>query len=307
MDLKLPYSLFWAGSYLELIFTGEELRLSFEADFERIEPWIVVELNGAPLLRAPLERGTTRFCLFRGMTPGVPKHVRIFKETQPITDDPRHHLTVTGLDGVGGEFLPVAPKPLYLEFIGDSLTSGEGIVGAKEETDWVSPLFSASRSWARLTAGLLDADFCAVSQSGWGVCSGWDGDVTHVVPRWYEETQSLRQREPDVILINLGTNDANAILSGMSPVNPDGFEEGALAFLTRLRELHPAARLVWVYGMLDAPLRPQLERAVPRFGDAWYLPLFSVTEETMGSRQHPGPLCHQAAAKTAAEFLKTIL
>lgn len=307
MNVRLPHPLFWAGSYLEFMFTGEELHLSFEADFQRVEPWIVVELNGAPLLRAPLERGTTRFCLFRGMTPGTPKRVRIFKETQPITDDSRHHLAVTSLDGAGGEFLPASPKPLYMEFIGDSLTSGEGIVGAKEETDWVSPLFSASQSWARLTADLLGTDFCAISQSGWGVCSGWDGDADHVVPRWYEETISLRNREPDAIVINLGTNDANAILSGLSPVGLDGFENGALAFLTRLRELHPAAKLVWVYGMLDAPLRLQLERAVQRFGDAWYLPLFSVSEETMGSRQHPGPLCHQEAAKLAAEFLKTIL
>ncbi len=308
MRIKLPHSLFWAGSYLEFIFTGEELHLSFEADFEKIEPWIVVELNGAPLLRAPLDRGTTRFCLFRGMSPDVPKRVRIFKETQPITDDPRHHLTVTDLSGTGGEIIPVPPKTLYLEFVGDSLTSGEGIAGARDEEDWVSPLFSASGSWARLTADLLNADFCAVSQSGWGVCSGWDGDLNHIVPRWYEETRSMRSREPDAIIINLGTNDANAIGSGLSPVGPDGFEVGALAFLHQLRAAHPNSKLIWAYGMIDAPiLRPWLERAVQRFGDAWFLPLPKATEETMGSRRHPGPLCHSESAITAANFLKTIL
>ena len=87
----------------------------------------------------------------------------------------------------------------------------------------------------------------------------------------------------------------------------DGFEEGALAFLQQLRAEHPAARLVWAYGMVDDFLRPQLERAVKRFGDAWYLPLPPVTAETMGSRQHPGPLCHRAAAQTTAKFLKTVL
>lgn len=307
MELKLPYPLFWAGSSLEFTFTGEELHLSFEADFALVEPWISVELNGAPLLRAPLDRGTTRFCLFRGMTPGIPKRVRVFKETQPITDDPRHRLSVTEVQGSGGDILPVPPREMFLEFIGDSLTSGEGILGAREENDWISPLFSASQSWARRTAELLDADFCAVSQSGWGVCSGWDGDVSHAIPPWYEQTRPLRSREPDAIVINLGTNDANAIQSEAGPVGPDGFEEGALRFLEQLRETHPAAKLVWVYGMLDDPLRPQLERAVRRFGEAWYLPLPAVTAETMGSRQHPGPLCHQAAAETTAKFLKTIL
>lgn len=304
--MKLPRTLYWAGSSLEFTFTGSELHLSFEAGFTQLEPWISVELNGAPMLRMPLERGTGSVRLFRGMTPGVPKRIRVFKETQPITDDPLHRLEVVEVTGTGGEFIPPPPKTLCLEFIGDSLTSGEGIVGAQEETDWISPFFSASQSWARRTADLLRADFQAVSQSGWGVCSGWDGDVSHAIPPWYEKTRILRNREPDAIVINLGTNDANAIQSGLGPVGTDGFEVGAFQFLNQLRAEHPAAKLVWAYGMLGDPLRPQLERAVGRFGDAWYLPLPAVTEQTMGSRQHPGPLCHRAAAETTAEFLKTI-
>ena len=305
--MKLPCPLYWAGSSLEFTFTGSELHLSFGADFTALEPWISVELNGAPLLRMPLERGNSSVCLFRGMTPGGSKRVRVFKETQPITDDPRHRLEVVAVTGTGGEFLPAPPRPLFLEFIGDSLTSGEGLAGAREETDWISSFFSTSQSWARLTADLLQADFRAVSQSGWGVCSGWDGDAAHAIPPWYEKTRTLRDREPDVIIINLGTNDANAIQSGAGPVGTDGFEEAAFQFLKQLRAEHPAARLMWAYGMLGAPLRPQLERAVKRFGDAYYLHLPAVTAETMGSRQHPGPLCHRAAAQTAAEFLQTIL
>lgn len=305
--MRLPYPLYWAGSSLEFTFTGAQLHLAFDAGFTQLEPWISVELNGAPLLRMPLERGNSRVCLFRGMTPGVPRHIRIFKETQPITDDPLHRLEVSEITGTDGAFLPLPPKKCFLEFIGDSLTSGEGIAGAREETDWISPFFSASRSWARQAADLLQADFRAVSQSGWGVCSGWDGDTSHAIPPWYEKTRPLRSREPDIVVINLGTNDANAIQSGLGPAGPDGFEEGALAFLRQLRAEHPTAKLVWAYGMLGAPLRPQLERAVNRFGDAWYLPLPAVTEQTMGSRQHPGLLCHGAAAETTAEFLKTIL
>lgn len=309
MSLAFPCPLFWAGSCLEFIFTGEELHLTFEADFTEIEPWILIEMNGAPLVRMPLERGVTDLCLFRGMTGGVEKRLRVFKETQPITDDARHRLVVTGLHGTGGEFLPAPKRPVFLEFIGDSLTSGEGVVGALEETDWVSPLFSASRTWARLTADLIGADFRAVSQSGWGVCSGWDGDAAHNLPRWYRQTQALRaqEREPDAILINLGANDTNAIQTGIGPVGTDGFEDGALAFLRQLRAEHPAAKLVWAYGMIESPLCLQMERAVRRFGDACYLPLPKNTAETMGSRLHPGYACHQAAAETAAAFLKELL
>lgn len=102
-------ALFWAGSGLEMCFTGSELHLIAEADFERLEPWIAVELNGALLLRMPLERGVQEITLFRGMTSGVPKRVQVFKETQPIRDDPSHRLWIRGPVWDDGEFLPLPP------------------------------------------------------------------------------------------------------------------------------------------------------------------------------------------------------
>ena len=86
-----------------------------------------------------------------------------------------------------------------------------------------------------------------------------------------------------------------------------------IAFLKTLRSSNPAAKLVWAYGMLDGPLDSVLADAVLRFReetgdqDAYCLRLPAVTDETMGSRQHPGPLCHQAAAEVTADFLRSIL
>jgi len=335
--------LLWAASGLEMCFTGSELHLIVEADFVRLEPWIAVELNGAPLLRMPLERGVQEITLFRGMSPGVPKRVRVFKETQPMRDDPDHRLWVRGPVWEDGEFLPLPNPACRLEFVGDSLTSGEGAIGASEETDWTPALFSASRTWAKLTADLLRADFRLISQSGWGIRSSWDNDPGCTLPSIYEQVcgpafgendlimgaqhlNDFTAWTPDAILINLGTNDAGAM--GNPPwYGPEGqlfqqtgddtglawFEDAAVDFLKDLRCHNPTAKLVWTYGMLGDPLRPQLERAVERFksetGDhsAYYLPLPAVTPETMGSRQHPGYPCHQAAASVVAEFLRSIL
>ena len=126
--------------------------------------------------------------------------------------------------------------------------------------------------------------------------------------------------------LDLGTNDDGA-MNNPPWHGPDGrtfqqtadadglvlFEDAVVAFLKDLRRYNTYAKLVWVYGMIDGPLGPKLEAAVERFhretGDqgAYYLSLDAATDETMGSRQHPGPLCHQAAAKATAGFLKTIL
>ena len=335
--------LLWAGSGLELCFTGAELHLLLEADFSGLEPWLAAELNGAPLLRMPLNRGAQEICLFRGMTAGVPKRVRIFKETQPMSDDPAHRLWVRGVSWEGGGFLPVPAPACRLEFVGDSLTSGEGVVGAKEEADWITALFSASRTWAKSTADLLGADFRLISQSGWGVRSGWDNVPAHNLPAIYEPVcapaRGPRDQEmgaqmphdfsswqPDAVIVNLGTNDASA-MAGPPWRGPEGqvfqqtgdaaglalFEDAAVGFLRTLRRCNPAAKLVWVYGMLDGPLGPRLAEAVERFRretgdrDAFYLSLPAVTEETMGSRQHPGPMCHQTAAEVTAAFLRSVL
>lgn len=335
--------LLWAGSGLELCFTGSELHLLLDVDFSQFEPWLAVELNGAPILRMPLNRGTQEVCLFRGMTPGIPKKVQIFKDTQPIADDLAHRLWVRELAWGDGEFLPLPECACRLEFLGDSLTSGEGVVGAVEEMDWVPALFSASHSWAKLTADLLDADFRLISQSGWGVRSGWDNDPAHTIPGIYDkvcgpalgeanlavgsqDSYDFNSWQADAIIVNLGTNDAGAM--GNPPwQGSDGqifqqhgdeeglalFEDAVVRFLMDLRHQNPVAKLVWVYGMIDGPLAPVLDKAVARFrretGDqnAYYLTLPVVTEETMGSRLHPGLPCHQTASKVTAEFLRSIL
>lgn len=307
MDFIEHSPLFWAGSNIELLFTGDALSLTLEADYPDWEPWIAVELNGAPILRTSLNHGKNELCVFRNMVGGTPKHVRLFKETQPFADERNHRVELIAVNGSGGEFLLLPKRDYHLEFIGDSLTSGEGVIGAREETIWTCALFSASRTWARMTADLVNASFCAVSQSGWGVRYGWNGDPERNLPDYYRRMKALRSQEPDAIIINLGTNDASALRLLQSPEIPERVEAAAISFLQELREEHPRAKLAWAYGMTGELLRPQLEAAVERFGDAWYLPLPPVDRETMGSRQHPGPICHQMAAQAAADFLKIIL
>ncbi len=334
--------LFWAGSGFEVCFSGSELHLILEADFERFEPWIAVEVDGAPLIRMPLGRGETDVCVFRGMASGV-KHVRLWKECQPMCDDPAHRLWVKELRWDGGAFLPVPAHALKLEFVGDSITSGEGAIGAKRETDWTTALFSSSRNFAHETARALDAECRLISMGGWGIRSGWDNDPRHVIPDIYgrvcgpaggerdlalgaQTENDFTAWQPDAVIVNLCTNDAGAMTQPAwhgdggrafrQTDTPEGLariEDAAAAFLRELRRRNPSAQLVWAYGMIGDALRPQLERAVERVrretGDTriHYLPLPGMTDETTGALGHPGEACHRAAADVTVKFLKEIL
>lgn len=90
-------NLFWTGSGIEFLYTGSELWLEVNADYDTMEPWLAVELNGAQISRFPVNKGKNEVCLFRGMTVGKTKHVRILKEVQAMHQDPLHMIQILGL------------------------------------------------------------------------------------------------------------------------------------------------------------------------------------------------------------------
>ena len=294
-----PLTLFWTASGVELLFTGSELWLELFADYTAFEPWLSIELDGAWISRFPVRRGQSEMCVFRGMAPGRKKHVRILKDVQAHHDDPSHLLQISGLHYEGGSFLSL-PDPSYrLEFIGDSLTSGEGAIGAIGEEDWVGAFFSAENHYARMTADALGAEYRILSQSGWGLVCGWDNDPRHVMPPFYEEVcgvadgarnLALGAHTPydfsgwpaDAVIVNLGTNDVCALRSPawretkngqtfqMQPASDGGFsaqdarrlEQAAYSFFCLLRQKNPNACLLWVYGAFGSEFGPIVEAAL---------------------------------------------
>lgn len=181
------FPLFWTAGGLELWFTGPELHMTLYAGFGDMEPWATVEVNGALLIRTPLRRGTNALCLFRGLCPGTVKHIRLLRESQPMPEDRESLLCVSRLSWTEGEFLPPPEPACRLEFVGDSLTSGEGLYGAREEADFSPCWFSAVRGFPQRTADLLGAECRAVSQSGWGLRSDWRNDPRHALPDYYTQ------------------------------------------------------------------------------------------------------------------------
>lgn len=297
-----PVALFWTASGIELDYDGGELWLIAEADYLTHEPWISVELNGAWIARMPLRRGCNEICLFRGLTPGKRKHVRVFKEMQAMNEDRRHRLLLLGMQYDGGTFAPLPPKTYRLEVIGDSITSGEGAIGALCEEDWVSTFFSAMGNYALLTADALDAELRVVSQSGWGVLCSWDNNPHNIIPPYYEQVcgllkgagnRELGAQEPydfvawpaDAVVVNLGTNDAGAfgnpewqdaqtgerfklsLLPDGTPTPEDAARVrlAVVDMFRRVRRCNPRAHIVWVYGMLGNLIAPVLQEALAQY------------------------------------------
>ena len=348
-ETQNPLPLFFNGSGIEVNVTGTELWIDIDVDYDMHEPWIWTALNGAFMSRQMLAAGTYSLCLFRSMSPEAVKNVQFFRELQAMSEDNTCRLLIKGLRS-DGEFRPVVPKRYKLEFIGDSITSGEGTYGAKEDTDWLAMYMSCSRDYARMVSDALGAEYRMVSQGGWGVLCGWDNDPRHNIPSRYEKICGLAEGEmnerlgaakpydftswvPDVIIVNLGTNDASAFNqpAWTDPVTgqtfqqrkeADGtynaedlarFKQAVIDFLGMVRRNNPTSHIVWAYGMLGYDLTLAITDAMNTYqrqaGDTntAFLQLPDTTDETVGSHAHPGEKSHARAAQVVIEYLEKYL
>ena len=290
----------YSCSGIEFDFTGQSVWLRTDAGWTDMEPWLVIELDGAQIQRLPIPRGKAEIEVFAHMNPGAHRawHVRILRESQPM-GEPGEYLRFTGLRSLGGSFLSLPRRHRLFEFVEDSITSGEGAVGAEHDNDWASVFFGGSQAYPRLVADALDADFRVVSQSGWGISSSWDDVRSHRIPRIYTqvcgalggaEAVSSGMREPydfsafpaDAVVINLGTND-NAAFTSPAATDPvtgerydarlrqDGsYDPDSLAlivreakeFLALVRKKNPQALLLWALGAWPSPMTDAMRTMV---------------------------------------------
>ena len=338
-----PLTFFWTGSGIEVNVSGSEVWVELYSDYDCFEPWISILVNGEVISRQMVLKGMQKICLFRNMNPKVIKNIRLVKDVQAMPDDEKHCLQLYSFE-LDGEFYPVKERKFKLEVIGDSITSGEGAIGAVCEEDWISMWFSSQYNYATLLANKIDADVRIISQSGWGVVSSWNNNPYGAIPPIYDkvcgplkgernkalgahEKNDFQAWQPDIIVINLGTNDGGAFEQPewrdeqtgetfKERKNEDGsyqeedlerFEWTVRAFLRKLRRLNPNAYLLWVYGILGNSLLSSLQNSIHTYQTECedyrvsLLELPDMEEKEVGARYHPGKKAHERVATMISE------
>ena len=345
---KNPLALFWGAAALEVNVNATEVWVKISSDYDSHEIWCRVEVNGFPVSRFMVPKGEPQWiCIARNMNPQKNKLISIIKDTQPMPGDSKHSFLIheLGLNDEG-KFLPVPQRPLKIEFIGDSITSGEGLAGGCDEQEWITQWFCAGKSYAVRASHALNADWNVFSQCGWGLCWGWNGDRNAKMPPHYEQVcsvldggyhRSLGADEKydfgngsDFVVLNLGTNDNGAFYQPVwkdsegteYPLNKekDGkfIAQSTVAFLKLIRKHNPHAKIIWSWGMIKLDFVPEciadgVELYKKETGDkaVWLLELDSMEDvekvlEDKGSRGHPGPKTHKLAAERIVELINRI-
>jgi lysophospholipase L1-like esterase len=160
-----------------------------------------------------------------------------------------------GFTVTGGALVP-SPPPFTrkLEFVGDSITCGYGNEGAVATCAFSPNTENEYLAYGALTARALDAEHRVVAWSGLGMVRNYADRAGPRIPELYGRTLATDAASlwdtsrwvPDVVVINLGTNDFS---TGVNPGQP--FADAYLQFVTRLRGLYPQAHIFCAVGPMD--------------------------------------------------------
>ncbi len=218
---------------------------------------------------------------------------------------------------------PTAQKDLRIEFIGDSITCAYGVEADSQYTSFETATENFTKSYAYLTAQLLDADYSAVCYSGHGIISGYTSgdepatdalvpDVYDLVgkPEDYAVSWDFETHQSDVVVINLGTND-DSYASKDLQTRGEEYKEGYAAFLEQVRALNPDAVIICTLGIMGCEeLYPYLEEAVAASGDEKITCYQSPTQNAAngyGADWHPSAVTHEQNAYLLADKICTAI
>ena len=243
--------------------------------------------------------GETKFLLAEDLPAG--------KHTFAIYRQSEHQYGEIGISALsydGTILKKPADKDLYIEFIGDSISNGYGILGNYSQGDGSALWSDATQAYNFLTAEALNADFSNPSWSGLGCKYGYSSiTMQDVYPaqryNFDKTTPYAFDREPNIVVLALGTND-----NSKGP-NTASIRAGLVEMLTLVREKNPNAPIVWIYGMMTNNLNSMIEEIVAEFGgtEAGYYAC-KLTTNTSGGGYHPNLAGQKKFANELVTFIQ---
>ena len=294
MTSKNPLVLFWSASGIEICTNASELWIQVSSDYSVNEIYLAVQISGYTIARFMAPKEKSWICVAKNLNPQEKNNISIIKDSQPSAFDPNHIVQIHQIAVTkNAEFFQVPKKDCFIEFIGDSITSGEGLCGRPEAPEWISSYISVSNNYAMQIAKIKNAEISIISQCGWGITRGWDSNINSNIPSHYQNVCSIfnspMQKElgscqeydfskkADFVVVNLGTNDNSSFNNPWSDestgkvyqfqVNADGtvaesskkeIYEGIKNFLYQIRKNNPSAKILWVWGMLKLDKIPAI-------------------------------------------------
>src|SRR5690606_9772530 len=218
-----------------------------------------------------------------------------------------------------GELLDPPPRAdRTIEVIGDSITCGYGNEGDSASCSFSADTENHYLTYAAIMARSFDAELSTVAWSGKGVVVNYGGDMSTTLPEMMERAVPSSNTsvwdysaapEPDVVIINLGTND----FSTDNDPSDEDFVAGYGSLLESIRSRYPSAFILCTVGPLLsgtdlAKARDGIEAAVSQRQDAGddAISAYSMLtgNPSPGCDWHPSLATHEAMAEELGSVIE---
>ena len=257
----------WSGSGFSVRFKGSSVAAEFysNAPDTRNLAYLKLWVDGVEQKDILLKEECQIVMLAEGLDAGQEHTIEVRKRTNARSSTAGVGRLIL-MDGTILE--PEKPKDRLIEFIGDSLTVG--YVAAKDgktAAAWSTTTEDVTRTYCPQIAQAFDAEYQVVAISGRGVVRNNGGDSDVLFPDIYRELDYYHNPgvpydfslQPDVIVINLGTNDESAANENLPA---EEFRQGLYDFLKEVRQYNPEAQILYTYGLVRVKLSQTIEEVV---------------------------------------------
>lgn len=245
----------WSGTGLSFSFTGSSASVAVASSWGTNSIEMVID-NGTPIV----------FDSVNGTSIDTPSALADGSHTVSIRkrSEPQLGSIYVGDASTSGTLgNDTAPASRRIQLIGDSITVGYGMDGTFPCVNSAA-LEDAPNTYGALTAKNLSADYDIIAWSGKGlvrniVNPGYEDDVVmpQIWTRWgaadEDGTYTFPATDtPDVVVINLGTNDFSYVATNSStganydarpPLNATEYTEGLVSFASTIQDHYPDAEV----------------------------------------------------------------
>ncbi|KAJ4406637.1 hypothetical protein N0V82_010084 [Gnomoniopsis sp. IMI 355080] len=230
----------------------------------------------------------------------------------------------------GGTLGEVAAPATRIQIIGDSISVGYGLDGTYPCVNSAA-LEDAPKTYGALTAQNLSADYDIIAWSGKGLIRNYptgEVDDTPIMPELWtrygandaDNSYTFPAADtPDIVVINLGTNDFDYMLTNSSgqlyeardPLDPDTYTAALVNFTTTIQGHYPDAQFFITSSPLLSDGYPMttdtqhttqsnsIQAAVAEIGSNAHFVNFPTQDSSnnnIGCDYHPSAATHQSMA-----------
>ena len=307
------FELFVKGSMASAVITATNYNSS------TLRPCIVIviddDFDNAKTLF--LNKATQEVELMVGNNDTLEHKIDLYKRSES-TDS---HIAIESIKTDGIFIQKIESKQLKMEFIAASSSTGYGNLGSPKSSSKTTENSDCLKGFAFLTAQALDADVNIFSASGWGCAfSKWTTPNTASVADEYRNVDfnsSIKWNHglyvPDVVVVNLGTNDWSYINAATSDAEVDArtttFQQKYIQFLKYLHDLYPDAQIVVLYGLMNESNIYEITETIVGMARLAIPNLVSIkiNGDAQGYNSHPSVASHAVIAETLTQFIKETL